>query len=232
MTVPVPPPPATEELPRRRSVAGRALGGVIGLVALLVLVALVVNALVTSRAEEEAAARIAEEVGAEAQVTISRWPTGLRLLAGEPVDATVAARDVPLEGSPAVIDRLDLDATGVVLSLAGDGGLTAEDVTFTADIDEEGVRQLAGVLGQIPLTDIQLRNGVARLTVALFPVVDATAEVDDGQIVLRPTAPIGSFVSVGLPIGELPLGFTFTDVEIRDGLLRLTGGATDFVLED
>lgn len=226
---PVPPevPVPAVAAPPPPSRGGRAVGIALAVLGLLVVGVLVANAVITSQAEQRAAERIAREVGATATVSIARWPAGLRLLSGAPVDATVVAADVPLEGTAAVLDRLELELVSATLPSDEDDTLRAESATFVAELDSDGVRQLVGIIGRLPLTDIELRNGVVRLSVARFPVIDATAEIEGGQVVFRPAAPIGSLVTVGLEVDELPFGFTADTVEIRDDLLRLRGSAED-----
>ena len=206
-----------------------AVGGVV--LVLLVLGLLVVNAAIGRNAEQLAADHAEEAVGVPVDVRLSGWPVGLRLLTGQPVDVRIEARDVPLPDTAAVIDRFELELDEVPVDrdlLAGpEPELHAAEGRFVVELGDEAVQQLVGPVGRIPLVDIELRSGVARLSIARFPVIDATAEVEDGAIVFRPTAPIGGFIQVELRIDELPFGFRADDVEIRRGLLRLSGSATD-----
>ncbi|MBA2319258.1 MAG: LmeA family phospholipid-binding protein [Euzebyales bacterium] len=228
---PVPPEdpvPAVAAPPPSR--AGRAAGVALAVLGLLVTGVLVANAVITSQAEQRAAERIAREVGASATVSVSHWPAGLRLLAGAPVDATVVATDVPLEGSAAAVDRLELELVGATLPSDDAGALRVESATFVAELDTDAVRQLMGVIGRIPLTDIELRNGVVRLSAVGFPLVDATAAVEGDRVVFRPAAPLGALITVGVEIGDLPFGFEPEEVEVRDDVLRLRGSASDLEL--
>ena len=209
-----------------------AVGGVV-LVVLVVLVAglLVANAAIGRNVEQLAADHAEEAVGVPVDVRLSGWPVGLRLLTGQPVDVRIEARDVPLPDTAAVIDRfeLELDEVPVDRDLLErpEPELHAAEGRFFVELGDDAVQQLVGPIGRIPLVDIELRSGVARLSVARFAVIDATAEVEDGEIVFRPTAPIGGFAQVELRIDELPFGFRADDVEIRRGVLRLSGSATD-----
>jgi hypothetical protein len=216
--------------------AGRGVGGPIAiaavvLVAVLAAVLLVVNGVVARNAEEQAIAEASAALGAPAEVRLSGFPIGLRLLAGAPLEAEVRARDVPLDAAPARLARLEILARDVVLDRR-DGVITAGSATFIAELDEQGVRDMLGILGRIPLTQVELANGVARFSVAGFALVDATATVEGGDVVFRLTAPIGNLGNVRLELADLPLGFRPTEVEIRRGVLRLRGSATDLRLED
>jgi hypothetical protein len=234
---PPPPPGPLAGLPRFGRSAWVALA-VTGALVLFVIMFFAVNATVASNAEQRAEDEAAAALGVPVDVRLQGFPVGIRLLVGSPVDARLSARDVPIEGSEAVLDRLEIDARDVVLDRAGDGAIRAERATFSAELDDDNVQQLLGVVGRLPLTDIELANGVARLSVVGFRLIDATADVRGGDVVFTITSPLGSldflgdFTSLPLQLGELPLGFEVTDVEIGRGVLRVRGAASDVLLED
>jgi hypothetical protein len=206
------------------------LGVWVGAALVLLLVGLLLaNAWVTRSAEEAASERASQALGADAAVRLVGWPVGLRLVSGSPIDALVEASGVPLPGTSAVLSRLEIELDDVVVDrrgLAGDDqGLEASRGRFVAELDTDAVRQLAGLIGRLPLVGIELRSGVARLDVAGFPLLEATAEVVDGGVEFRPTLPLASFASVRLEFEELPLGFRADRVEIRRDVLRLEGSA-------
>lgn len=223
-----------EPRPRPSPLARAAV--VAGAVLVLVAVALLgVNAWMTRSAEEAAAEHASEALGARASVRLRGWPVGLRLAAGSPVDAVVQATDVPITESAAVVSRLVIELDDVVIDRQaltdGTGGLEAARGRFVAELGPDAVEEAAGLIGQLPLVGVELRRGVARLSVAGFPVLDATAEVVDGAVVFTPTAPLGSFARVELELGALPFGFRAHDVEIRRDALRLEGSATAIRLD-
>jgi hypothetical protein len=230
-TEPLPPVAGGPPAPAGRWRAGRALAVAGGLCALLVVAALIANAAVARAAEERAAERAEAAVGGQVDVRLSGWPVGLRLLTGRPVDVRIRARAVPVPGSEAVVDLVELELDGVPVDFAlleePAPELQAAAGRFVVELGDDAVQQLVGPVGRLPLVDIELRSGVARLNVARFPVIDATAGIEDGQVVFRPTAPIGTFAAVALRVAELPFGFEADDVEIRPGVLRLTGSASD-----
>ncbi len=200
-------------------------------IAVLVLVAVVLNVTTANSAERRAAEEAEGALGVPVDVELVGFPVGLRLLLGAPVDARLEARDVPLEGTSAQLTRLEVQADDVIVDRGADGGITAERALFVAELDDEAVQSLIGIVGRLPLTDVELANGVARLAVAGFPLIDATAEIEGGDVVFRVTAPIANLISVRLELADLPLGFTADDVEIRRGVLRLRGSAEDLRLE-
>jgi hypothetical protein len=227
-----PPPPG--RLGRRATWIGLAAAG---LLVLAVIAFFAVNATVAGNAERQAEEEASAALGVPANVRLQGFPVGIRLLLGAPVDGRLTARDVPLEGTEATLTRLEVDAVNVVIERGGEGALLAERATFVAELDDDAVQQLIGIVGRLPLTNIELANGVARLSVAGFSLIDATADVEAGQVVFRLASPLGSldflgrFSNVPLELDALPLGFEVTDVEIRRNLLRLRGSATDLRLE-
>jgi hypothetical protein len=231
-TQPLPPVPGPPDGPPPRTHPGRRWAAVAGvIVALLTVGLLIANGAIGRAAEERAAAHAAAALGGPVDVSLSGWPVGLRLLTGRPVDVRLAATDVVLPDGAGVVDRLELELDGVPVDFTlldePEPELRAAAGRFSVELGEDTVAQQLGVIGRLPLTAVELRSGVARLTVANIPVIDATADVEDGEIVFRPTAPFGAFAEVALRIEELPFGFQADDVTIRPGVLQLTGSATD-----
>lgn len=215
--------------------ASRRTPLVVGIVLAIVVVGLVAADRALAGAAEGRAAERAEEVlGAPADVQLTGWPVGWRLVAGRPVDVVLSARDVPLPDGDGVLDVLEVELDGVRAGLGmldePSSPLRAEQGRFVAELGDDAVQQRLGVVGRIPLVDVELRSGVVRLNVARFPAIDATAEIDDGQVLFRPTAPIAGFVEVELRLEELPFGFVVDDVTVRPGTLRLSGSATNLDL--
>ena len=236
----MPPPPAGEspsasdghpagpprQAPNRAVIIGLAVVAVLGAVFLLV------NNLVAASAASQAEDALAESLEFNADVTVTRWPAGFRLLVGAPVDARIAGDDVPLVGTGAVLSSLELQMSDVTLPDNGQA-LHAEQAEFVAEFDEDGFADLLGFFGDVPLTDIELRDGTARLRVARFPVVDAEITARDGEIYVQPTAPLSTVIGeIPLPIGDLPLGFEVEEIYIDRGSLELHGSAQDFTLAD
>lgn len=199
------------------------------LVGVVVVGLLVANALVTGSAEGRVAQAVESAIGSEVDVRLGGWPVGPRVLRRKPLDVRIVARDVPLAGTSAALPLLMLELDDVTVP---DGGEPLRSATgrFTAEFDAAAVQQLIGIVGRLPLTDVELRNGVARLQVVGFPVVDATAELSDGEVIFRPTTPLASFLTVTLQIEALPLDLEPRTVQIREDVLRLQGSSDDLVL--
>lgn len=222
-------PGAVPPAPRRRPGWALIATGVVFV--LLAVGLLIANNALGRTAEQRAADRAEAALGVPVDVTLSGWPVGLRLLTGQPIDVRLEAREVPLPGTTAILDRLELELEEVPVDLDAldqpEPELRAARGSFVAELGDDAVQNQIGFVGRIPLVDVELRSGVVRLNLARFPVIDATAEIDNGQVVFRPTAPIAAFASIELRLEELPFGFEATDVEIRRGVLRLSGAATD-----
>jgi hypothetical protein len=240
---PVPPREDTQPIPiQERPVVSPPVSGrsspppraaIVGAVAVvLALTTLVVlNLIVARQAQTRAEQQAQMAIGAPVDVDLRGFPVGLRLLSGARLDARVRARDVPLEGTAATLTSLVVDLQDARLDRTGEGAIEARQATFTAELDDDAVQQLIGLPGRIPLADVELGNGVARFTIARFPLLDATAAVEDGRVVFQLTAPIANLLDVQLQLDELPLGFRADHVEIRRGVLRLEGSARDLRLE-
>jgi hypothetical protein len=226
-----PPPQAAAADPGGVRGLGRTGAIVLLAVGVVVVVLATLNVVIARSAETRAEEQASLAAGTPVDVRLRGFPVGLRLLTGGRVDASASARDVPLEGTTATLTRLDVEFTDARVDRAGDGAIEAREATFTAEMDADAVRQLIGIAGRIPLTSIELANGIARFSFAGFALLDATARVDEGRVVFNLTAPIANIVNVELQLEELPFGFVADSVEIRPGLLRLTGSGEDLRLE-
>lgn len=181
---------------------------------------LAVDAWVTSTAEEQAAHRVGEVLGAPTEVELRGWPVSLRLLQGRVPEVALVARDVELAGGVR-LDRLEAVVSNVRITsaeLRGTGALPIDGGagTFRADVAEATVSDLAGV----PVT---LGDGLASVTVD-GRAVDAVAGVESGQIVLRPVGvAAGEVAPVPLPLPPLPGEAVIDGVRIQPGVLRVSG---------
>lgn len=199
------------------------------LIGVVVVGLLVANALLTGGAERRVAERVESAIGSDADVQLDGWPVGPKVLSGQPLDARIVARDVPLAGTSAALTLLVVELDDVVVP-EGAEPLRSQRGRFTAEFDAAAVQQLVGIVGRLPLTDVELRNGVARLQVVGFPVIDATAELSDGEVAFRPTTPLASLLTVSLQIEALPLDLEPATVRIREDVLRLEGPSNDLLL--
>jgi hypothetical protein len=210
---------------------GRTGAIVLLAVGLVVVVLATLNVVVARSAETRAEEQATQALGVPVDVRLRGFPVGLRLLSGGRVDATASAQDVPLEGTAATLTQLEVDLVDARVDRAGAGAIEARSATFRAELDDDAVQQLIGIAGRIPLTNIELGNGIARFSFAGFALLDATAEIEGGRVVFNLTAPIANLVNVRLQLEELPFGFQAESVEIRRGVLRLTGSAQELRLE-
>lgn len=206
-----------------------------GLIAFVLTLALCVgggvwaDAMVTERAERGAEAALGQRLGAPAQVALSGWPVSLRLVAGGVPRAEITASDVPLEGTGASIDRIDVVLTDLTVALrdivAGDPGsaVQASDGTFSALLTPQSLSELIGVRG------VRLGDGVLVIEAAGISA-DVTAAVEGGQVVLRPvgSVPPGA-VPVELSLPPLPAGAVVEGVTISGDGLVLRGRVTDLL---
>lgn len=228
-----PPPDVTPVAAVRPPAAGPSRAVIIAALAVVLIlgIALVLNLVVARQAQSRAEEHALAAIGAPVDVDLRGFPVGLRILTGGRLDARVRARDVPLEGTDAILSSLVIILDDVRLDREGDGAIEALHAQFTAELDDDAVQQLIGLPGRIPLADVELGSGIARFSIARFPVLDATAAIEDGQVVFRLTAPIANLLNVRLQLDDLPMGFRADSVEIRRDVLRLEGSAVNLRLE-
>lgn len=190
------------------------------------------DAAVTRRAEQQVSEQVSAEIGAPATVDLQGWPVSLRLLTGVVPRVDLVAADVPLEDTDAELSELRATLTDVRLRLAdlSSAGVPIEagPTSFEADLDAGDVERLLGPVAAIG--EIELLDGLARLTVAGFPI-EGTVGVEGGAIVVRPTAPILNLGEVTVPLPALPGGVSVQRAVVRPGVLRLSGATPTFHLD-
>jgi hypothetical protein len=190
------------------------------------------DAAVTRRAEQQVSEQVSAEIGAPATVDLQGWPVSLRLLTGVVPRVDLVAADVPLEDTDAELSELRATLTDVRLRLAdlssADVPIEAGPTSFEADLDAGDVERLLGPVAAIG--EIELLDGLARLTVAGFPI-EGTVGVEGGAIVVRPTAPILNLGEVTVPLPALPGGVSVQQALVLPGVLRLSGATPTFHLD-
>ncbi len=190
------------------------------------------DAAVTRRAEQQVSEQVSAEIGAPATVDLQGWPVSLRLLTGVVPRVDLVAADVPLEDTDAELSELRATLTDVRLRLAdlSSAGVPIEagPTSFEADLDAGDVERLLGPVAAIG--EIELLDGLARLTVAGFPI-EGTVGVEGGAIVVRPTAPILNLGEVTVPLPALPGGVSVQQAVVLPGVLRLSGATPTFHLD-
>lgn len=199
-------------------------------VLVVVLLLVLGDFLVTNLAEDRAGAQVSAGLSADADVDLRGWPVSLRLLARRVPEVGLVATDVPLRDTPASLTRLDATLRGVDVPWTWtgqlDGEIRADAGTFTAELDETAIQSLV----DLPIT-VTLEEGVVRASIG-GAQLDATAEVEEGAIVLRPAA--GAFANLGelrLPLQGLPEGAAVEGVAIEPGVLRLRGRLDGLVID-
>lgn len=201
-------------------------------VAVLLGLGAVADAAVTRRAEQQVSEQVSAEIGAPATVDLQGWPVSLRLLTGVVPRVDLVAADVPLEDTDAELSELRATLTDVRLRLAdlSSAGVPIEagPTSFEADLDAGDVERLLGPVAAIG--EIELLDGLARLTVAGFPI-EGTVGVEGGAIVVRPTAPILNLGEVTVPLPALPGGVSVQQAVVLPGVLRLSGATPTFHLD-
>ncbi|CAN5601695.1 hypothetical protein BH23ACT7_BH23ACT7_04370 [soil metagenome] len=201
-------------------------------VAVLLGLGAVADAAVTRRAEQQVSKQVSAEIGAPATVDLQGWPVSLRLLTGVVPRVDLVAADVPLEDTDAELSELRATLTDVRLRLAdlssADVPIEAGPTSFEADLDAGDVERLLGPVAAIG--EIELLDGLARLTVAGFPI-EGTVGVEGGAIVVRPTAPILNLGEVTVPLPALPGGVSVQQAVVLPGVLRLSGATPTFHLD-
>lgn len=209
-------------------------GRAVTVIALLVVVlagATVADLIITDAAEEAAATRVTQVLGAPSEVALRGFPVSLRLLLGAGVpEAVVSAVGVPLEASPIAAARLEATLRDVTVSIADLRGPTgtlpveAGAGTFVADFDAAAVATLLAEPtggGQVVLGD-----GTITVTVGGMPV-DGTVALAGSDIVVTPTAVAPGVTEVRVPLPVLPVGARIEAVEVVPGFLRFRGSVTD-----
>lgn len=198
----------------------------VGLLVVAVL-AFLGDALATNVAEARAAERVAAELGASVDVDLRGWPVSLRLLNRHVPEVGLVATDVPLRDTPASLTRLEATLTDVAVPWTWtgrlDGVVEARGGTFAAELDEAAVQSLV----DLPVT-ISLEEGIIRGSVGTAQL-DATAEVVDGAIVLRPAASaLAELGELRVPLDGLPQGAVVESVRVEPDVLLIAGSVSGF----
>lgn len=206
---------------RRLLVLLLVLGVLVGL-------ALVADRVVARMAEERAEERVSERLDAEADVELHGSFTGLRILAGLPIDAEMRATGVPLQDVPAELERLEVTLTGVRLGISAlrnppeDDLPPADDGRFEARLDDEATFALANVPRVV--ASIRISDGAVRLRV-LGNEAAGDVEVRDGEVVIIPRTPLGALLATDVPldISGQPGDPRIEEAEIEGDVLVLRG---------
>lgn len=224
---PDPPPDADDGAGARRAAPWQwmVLALIVG-----VLAALAIDAALRSSIESRVAEEAERELGGTVDVELQGFASGLRSLSGRVPGAEVHGREVPLPDTAATMTELHLSMTDVRVDRAA-GRLEASTALVDVTFDAEAVEEFIGVLGRVPLVDIELRPGTLRLRVGGFSVADATVRVDQGALVISLTAPLDRILPGQLRLTDFPLGFRPDDVTISEGQMRLHGRAEPLVIE-
>lgn len=203
-----------------------------GLAALVVLgVLAAANGWLASTVEGRVAEQVERELGAPVDVELRGFPVGFRSLTGELPAAELHGRDVPLPDSAATLTELRLSLTDVRVD-RDRGRIEAASAQVTATLDDAAVEELLGVLGRLPLVDLELQPGALRLNVLGFAVADAAVRADDGDLVFGLAAPLNQLVPGELRLDELPLGLHVDRVRLRTDEMELHGRIEPLVVDD
>ena len=101
---------------QRRGVLALVLVAVLGLLLALG------ETVIVGRAESRIATEVGAQLGAPVEVDITSRPAAFAVLGGQIDTLSLTATAVPLEGHPVVIERLEVEATGI----AFDGDVVTE----------------------------------------------------------------------------------------------------------
>lgn len=200
---------------RRRGVLVLVLVVVLGLLA-------VGEVVVVGRAESRIASEVGAELGAPVEVDITSRPAAFGVLGGQIDTLSLTAAAVPLERQPVVIERLEVEATGI----AFDGDVVTDGAaTFRAVLAEDQVRAAVPVLlaGLLEVTDeaLVVDAGLLRIPLALSVADDALIVRPDGAVGEAAIALLGDLDGLVDPIPlHSPDGVVVTGVVVEpDGLV-------------
>ena len=201
---------------RRRGVLALVLVAVLGL--LLVLG----ETVIVGRAESRIATEVGAQLGAPVEVDITSRPAAFGVLSGQIDTLRLTAAAVPLERQPVVIERLEVEATGI----AFDGEVVTDGAaTFRAVLAEDQVRAAVPVLlaGLLEVTDeaLVIDAGLLRIPLALSVADDALIVQPDGAVGEAAVALLGDLDGLVDPIPlHSPDGVVVTGVVVEpDGLV-------------
>jgi hypothetical protein len=180
---------------RRRRDGRRRRWPWVVLVLLVVLVgaALLADVLLRREAERRASQRVGEVLEAPTDVRLHGTLSGLRLVTGRIPQVRITSTDVPLEGAPVSIDRLDLDLRDVRVGLddlrgSNDELPAMDEGRFVARVGRETVEALIRAPRQI--AGLSLVDGGVQLQVAGL-ALEAGARAVDGEVIFSPRGVLG-----------------------------------------
>lgn len=200
------------------------LVGLVVVLAILLVVALVVERQVLRRAPAEAERRLTAWLGAETTVVAGGRPRDWLRRRAVPAVA-LAVDDLPIQDGRARIQRLEVELHGVRLVGAGDDRRVMADTgSFRATLTEAAVRSLVELPPLVRRLD--LRDDRVRLWTSAGLSVDVRVSARGGDLVLKP---LGNPLDALLPfrhvirLDTLPAGATVERVSVQDGHLVLSG---------
>lgn len=205
----------------------RGFGCLFVALAVLGVVLVVGDQVLTSTAERRTSANISQTLDAPADVELHGWPVGVRMLLGSIPSATLTATDVPLDNG-ATLDRLDVELTDVVITIdtlnARQDQLPAADQgTFTAELDEASVAAMMGIpegLAEVTLEDGRVELGAGGLA------IQADVGASNGDVVVSLAGPLAAILGgseFAIDLSQEP-GEPFVErVEIDGGVMVVSG---------
>jgi hypothetical protein len=204
------------------------------LVLLVVLVgaALVGDVVLRQQAEQRASQRVGEVLEADTDVRIGGFLPGLRLITGRIPEVRITATDVPLEGAPVSIDRLDLELTNVRVGLddlrgANDELPDMDEGRFVARINQDTVEAL--IRAPRALASVRLIEGGVALRVGGLQL-EAEARATDGEVVFASRQRLLELLggSISLDLSDQPGSPYVEDVETDSEAMVLRGRLEEF----
>jgi DUF2993 family protein len=191
---------------------------------LLLLAGLAIGAdvLVTRAAERRVALEVEQSIGGHAQVDLRGWPVSLGLLRGDVDEAAITTTQVPLRRAPGVLPAVHVRLSGVRLR---PDSASARSGHFTAHVDQAALTSLTAALGDEAFGDVRLA-GDRLLVVVEGVAVNLLVSTRDGAIAVRPENEILNVAAGGeriIPVEGLPPGASLETVEVRDGVLLVSG---------
>lgn len=197
---------------------------VLAVLALLVTSGRAVERLLEARAPRVAADRLGALLGLPVEVVAAGrardWLRHRRI----PVVA-VTARDVPVRGGAAHLDRLDVQLRGVRLTGPRDRRrVVADGGDFQARLSQGQLRLLVDLPPLVRRLDVT--DDHVRFVTTGGLVVDARLSAEEHGIVLTPVAnPLAKVLPVRLriPLDDLPAGARVERAVVRDGTVVASG---------